>query len=315
MSNLLKAKGFFDANNFEQTLRVAELSLTKLKLLKDRPLEALDEAFALKTTSLITMGRHREAMENAKERYSLWAMTNIRNPNSIWAAFDLIDCCLHLDEFVDAELFARTAYEIINEKKDNIIPLDQRQQFLARGAHYLAQATYELAKAGGIAPEAKQAAGVKAIALIREALEIDNQLYEPDAEVAANLIVLADALEYFNDVDDDEVLRLYEKAKALYAREQGSSSLNVAVGENNLGLAYHNRALRAEAAHDLERAVANLELALPRLLEAVRIYRTNHVENANNSLLNVSRAEEKLRQIQTLIAATTRTAGAGASER
>ena len=43
-------------------------------------------------------------MENAKERYSMWAMTNIRDPNSIRAAFDLIDCCLQLKEFFDAEL-------------------------------------------------------------------------------------------------------------------------------------------------------------------------------------------------------------------
>ena len=55
------------------------------------------------------MGRYREAMETAKERYSMWAMTNIRNPASILAAFDLIECCIHVNEYVDAEMFARTA--------------------------------------------------------------------------------------------------------------------------------------------------------------------------------------------------------------
>ena len=167
MENLEKAKRFRQDNNYVQVLRYAELATIKLKLLKDRPFEILDKAFSCKTTALNFTGRHREAMESAKERYSMWAMTNIRNPNSIWAAFDLIECCIHLQEYVDAELFARTAYEIIHERTDNTIPLNIRQQTLARGAQYLALTTFQLAQAGGIAPEAKQAAGVKAIALAR----------------------------------------------------------------------------------------------------------------------------------------------------
>ena len=196
MANLEKAKGFLGNNNHVQALRYAELlALTKLKLLKDRPFDVLDDAFACKTSSFRFMGRYGEAMESAKERYSMWAMTDIRNPRSVWATFDLVECCLQLNEFIEAEMFARTAYEIINQKTDNIIPLDRRQEARAHGARHLATATLCLAKAGGIAPEAKQAAGVKAIALAREGLEINTQLFGADSKEAANsMVTLAEAL-------------------------------------------------------------------------------------------------------------------------
>ena len=300
MAHLHKARVFYQHNDYVQSLHFAELALTKLKLLKDRPLEALDDAMTFKTTSLKFLGRFGEAMENAKERYTLWAMANIRNPRSIWAAFDLIDCCINMNEYVDAELFARTAYEIINERTDNIIPVNIRQHTLARGAYFLAKATCELAKAGGIAPEAKQAAVVKAIAHAREALEINTQLYGAESVDAANdMIVLADALDHFNGVDDDEVLRLYEQAKAIYSRVQGSSSPNVASCENNLGAAYLRSAIRARAAHDVDRVVANLLQAIPHYGEAARIFRTtNHAAGADVVLGNVTRVQVMLQEVE-----------------
>ena len=317
MAHIEKTKGFDRNNNWMQALWYAELALTKLKLLKDRPFEAMDDAFGYKTGALKFMGRYREAMENAKERYTMWAMTNIRNPRSIWADFDLIDCCMHINEFVDAELFARTAYEIINERTDNIIPADRRQKFLARGSHYLARATHLLAKAGGIAPEAKQAAGVKAIALAREALEISTPLFGAGSEqVASNVNVLADVLVYFNDVDDDEVLRLYEQGKAIYARVHGGSSHNVAASENNLAIVYRSRAKRAHDANDLDRVEANLQLALPHLREAVRICRAiNHPDKADEALGSAVKIEQLLRlvEIQRAAAAAAATAATAAT--
>ena len=296
MAHLEKTKGFDRNNNWMQALWYAELALTKLKLLKDRPFEAMDDAFGYKTGALKFMGRYREAMENAKERYTMWAMTNIRNPRSIWADFDLIDCCMHINEFVDAELFARTAYEIINERTDNIIPADVRQKTLARGAHFLAQATHLLAKTGGIAPEAKQAAGVKAIALAREALAIDTQVYGVESvQVSGDMMALAEVLQFFNNVDDDEILRLYEQAKSIFARLQGSTSMNVASSEKNLGVVYFHIANRARVAHDLDRAVANLQLALPHYREAVRIFRAiNRADKADEALRAVVATEDLL---------------------
>ena len=308
LANLEKAKGFDRNNNWMQALRFSELALTKLKLLKDRPLEAISDAFGYKALSLRFLGRYREAMESAKELYTMWAMTNIRNPRSILAAFDLIECCLQINEFVDAELFARTAYELINQGTDIIIPHHQRQEFLARGAYYLAKATYLLAKAGGIAPEAKQEAGVKAIALAREALEISTQLHGAGSvDVATGMMALADVLDHFNGVDDDEVLRLYEQAKAIFARAQGSLSPNVAVCEKNLGITYRDRAMRARAAHDLDRAVTNLQLALPHLREAVRIYRAiNRVDRIDDALYRVAEVEGLLRMAEVERAAESR---------
>ena len=302
MENLEKAKRFRQDNNYVQVLRYAELATIKLKLLKDRPFEILDKAFSCKTTALNFTGRHREAMESAKERYSMWAMTNIRNPNSIWAAFDLIECCIHLQEYVDAELFARTAYEIIHERTDNTIPLNIRQQTLARGAQYLALTTFQLAQAGGIAPEAKQAAGVKAIALARQALEIHTQLYGAGSVDAATNMVVLQALDHFNDIDDDEILRLYQNSYPIFVRLQGGTSSNVALNEKNIANAYRKRARRAYNADDLDRELDNLELALPHYLEELRIHNANNnMASVAESRRNVTFIEEEILQVRAFI--------------
>ena len=304
IAHLEKSERFNQDNNYVQALRYAELALIKLKLLKDRPFETLDKAFSYKTSALRRLGRHAEAMENAKERYSMWAMTNIRHPSSIWAAFDLIECCIHLNEYADAEMFARTAYEIINETTDNIISPNQRQEILAKGAVYLANATLALSHAGGIAPEAKQAAGVKAIALAREALEITTQLFGArSVDAATNMVVLAQALDHFNDVDDDEIIRLYAQANSIFIRIEGSTSSNVAVNENNFADAYRKRARRAYNADDLDRELVNLELALPHYLEELRILKANNdVASVAESRHNVTFIEEKILQVRAFIA-------------
>ena len=234
----------------------------------------------------------------------MWAMTNIRHPSSIWAAFDLIECCIHLNEYADAEMFARTAYEIINETTDNIISPNQRQEILAKGAVYLANATLALSHAGGIAPEAKQAAGVKAIALAREALEITTQLFGArSVDAATNMVVLAQALDHFNDVDDDEIIRLYAQANSIFIRIEGSTSSNVAVNENNFADAYRKRARRAYNADDLDRELVNLELALPHYLEELRILKANNdVASVAESRHNVTFIEEKILQVRAFIA-------------
>ena len=240
MAHLEKAKGFHQEQNWMQSLCYAELALTKLKQLKDHRLETvkiIDDAFACKFDALQNMDRHKEALECAKERYTMWAMNHMRNPRMFGAAFGLIQSCIHNKAFEDAALYAHTAHEMVVNDADGIIPSDQRESLLARGSLWLSVATMKLAEAGGIPPEEKQKAGEEAIALARKALEIHTQLHGTMSErVALDMIVLADALNYFNDVDDDEVLRLYEQAIAITSRVEGSSSSNVAVGENNLGV-------------------------------------------------------------------------------
>ena len=189
----------------------------------------------------------------------------------------------------------------LNQRTDNFIPLEQRQQFLARGANYLAKATYLLAKeVGGMAPEAKQAAGVKAIALAREALAIHSRLMDgEDEELATYMVALADVLDFFNQVDDAEVIRLYEKAKNILAEMQGSLSSNVATAEKNLGITYRDRAIRALEVHDFNRAATNAQLALPRLREALRILRAvNRVDRIDDAIFCVGEVEQLLRQIE-----------------
>ena len=195
---------------------------------------------------------------------------------------------------------------MIAEMTDNFIPTEEQPRFLAEGSYYLAIAIYELARDTGISLEEKQKTGEEAIVHARQALELHTQLFGTEsAKVALSMGVLADALDHFNDVDDDEVLRLYEQSKAIISRVQGSSSMNVAAGENKSGNAYHNRANRALDANDLDRCMTNLELALPHFRESARIYEAiNHIDAADTSRLNIANVEENIRRIRIDRAAT-----------
>ena len=302
MANLVKADSFHQQQNWVQALRYGELATTKLKQLKDRRLETvqlIDAALVTKFDALQRLNRHREAMECIKECYTLWAMNHMRNPGSMKAALLLIQSCLHNDEYEDAERYARHAMFMIAEMTDNFIPTDQQPQFLADGSYWLAQAILGSAQAGGIPSEEKQRAGEEAIELARKALQLHSQLDGTDStQVAADFGALADMLEFFNDVDDDEILRLYEQASTIYRREEGSSSVNVAAVECNLGRTYDSRARRAHAVNDLERYLANLELALPHFREAARIFQAiNHMDSADRARHDVARVEENIRQL------------------
>ena len=298
MASLNKAGGFHRENNWSQVLHYSDLAAAKLKQVKDRPIEAISDALQHKCIALESMGQYKEQLDCAKEWYCLWN-TKPTDIGAILAAFTLIQSCLTNDENEDGKLYASTLYEIINHKHDNKIPEDQRQFFIAQGAYYLALATLRLAKARGIPPKEKQKAGQEAIALARRALEIHTQLEWPEKGTIANaMVVLADALEYFNDCDDEEVLRLFEQAKAIFARVFGSSSVNVAVGEHGLGNAYENRARRAYFARDMDRCVANVELALLSYREETRIFRAvGRLECADTAARCGRELEDRLRVV------------------
>ena len=304
MANLEKAKGFHRQRIWQQTLRHAELAATKLKQLKDLPVELIDDALKSKYNALLFMGRNREALECAKEWYCLWP-TKHTHPPAIIASFAVIESCIHNKEFFDAALYARTLWETITLSRDSHIPDNQREEFTARGALELARATLALAQSEGMPAEEQQGAGVEAIMLARRALEIYTQLHGAESHHVGNsMVVLASVLAYFNNIDDDEVLRLYEQAKAIFARVEGSSSLYVASSDFNLAAAYHNRAVRAHAADDLDGCVANAELALPRSREAARIFRAaNHMDNADQAAQHVVKIENMLRDVTGQIAA------------
>ena len=273
MAHFDKAKECHRENNWSQVLRYSDLAATKLKQLKDRPVEAISDALSYKCTALEFLGRYVEQLECAKEWYCLWN-TKPTDMGAIRAAFTLISSCKQNKEYADAMLYASTLWEIINHKHDNKIPDNKRQTYIADGAYYLAAATLSLAMHGGIPPEELQKAGQEAIALARRALEIHVQLRGADDDiVACDAGVLADALDHFNNDGGEEVLRLFEQAKAIHARLQGSTSANVAIGETKIGTTYFKRAKRAHAANDVDLEQANLELALPRFREASRIYR------------------------------------------
>ena len=147
-ANLEKAKGFQQQQNWAQSLRYGEMAATKLKKLKDRRLETvqiINAALACKVHALQHLGRFKEAKECAEERYTLWAMNQMRNPGSIYAAFALIQSCIHNKLYEDAEHYARHAMFMINEMTDNFIPANQRSMFLAEGSSNLAQAIFFLA--------------------------------------------------------------------------------------------------------------------------------------------------------------------------
>ena len=318
--HLEEAEECWTEYNGEQTLSFCEMAMTKLKQLNADVTDMFDDALRLKFNAMSYMGQHTEALECARERYSLWNTTHIRNPGTcssnddddltnlhgmLSAAFPLIESLIHNNEYAEAEPIARIAYETIIINGGLITPEDERHQFLAQGSKLLALATYWLAYSNGIPSEEKLQAGAEAISLARNAIEIDTQLHGAESEeIAFDLLTLADILKYFNG-DDDEILRLYELAIAIYSRVQGSLSPNVAVGENNLGNAYQKRAIAAQNANNLHRCVANLELALPHFREAERIYRAiNHMDAADRAAQRAVTVENKLQQIQLQIAAS-----------
>ena len=189
---------------------------------------------------------------------------------------------------------------MINEMTDNFIPADQRSIFLADGSYYLSLSILRFAENGGIPPEEKQKAGKEAIELARTALQLRTQLHGIEsAKVAMAVGTLAEILDYFNNADDDEVLHLHEQSISIYRRVESSSSANVGVALNNLGMAYTHKANRAMDAKDLVRCMANYDLALPRLLDAARIYRAvNRMGAADNALRIVAQIEEDMRRIR-----------------
>ena len=307
-ANLDKAVNFGLEQNWVQTLRYGEIAATKLKQLKDRRLEtveAISAALACKYDALNFTARRKEAMECIKECYTLWAMNHLRNPGSMTAALLLIQSCLLNKEYEDAEHYARHAMFMINEMTDNFIPIDQRPRFLADGSYFLARAIHELARSGGIPSVDKQKAGEEAIVHARKALEIHTQLSGTESQDVANdMMTLADLLDFFNKVDDDEILRLHEQATAICIRVDGNSSMNVAASNGKLGSAYGNRAVRAHAANDLDRCLANLEPALTCFRESARIYKAiNHVDCVNDALRHIATTEERIRRVRIEIAA------------
>ena len=72
MHYLAKAKSFDGDHNWPQLLRYNDLAATKLKQLKDRPLDAISAALGIKCTALGFLGQYREQLECAKEWYCLW---------------------------------------------------------------------------------------------------------------------------------------------------------------------------------------------------------------------------------------------------
>ena len=310
-AHLQKAEGFDRVNNWTQTLRFSELALTMLKKLNPRPLEVvitIDNAMRIKINALSFMDQKKEMLECAKERYSLWAAGYMRHPGMLNAAFPLIAGLIHNEDYEQAHLIANTAYEMIINDTDNIIPENLRQQFLAQGSQLLALATFRLAESGSVAPEGKQKAGEEAIALARKALEINTQLHGAESEeIALDMSTLANVLQYFNGVDGDEIFRLYEQAIAIHRRLEGSLSPNVAANEKNLGNAYQVRADEARAAKDMDRYVVNLELSLTHIRDAERIYRAiHHIDAADRSAQHIVAVEMELRRIAIVRAATTR---------
>ena len=303
ITHLQKAEGFERERNFVKSLRSSELALTQLEQLNSRPLdvvEVMDNALRMKYNAMNFLDQKKEALECARERYSLWAAGHMRDPGMFRATFPLIDGLLHNHEYEEAVLIASTINEMIINDADNIISEAEKQYFLAESAQYLAQATYRLAKSGGIAPEAMQKAGVKAIALSRKALEIDTQLHGTEShQVAACMGTLASILKFFNGVDDDEIFRLYEKTIVIYIQLQGNLSPNVAANENNLGNAYRRRADVAADAHDMDDCVVKLELALTHYREAARIYLA--INRVDQSARNIVAVEELLRQIRSKV--------------
>ena len=299
MKHIKNAKKFDDQRNYVESLRCSEMALSKLNLLKDRPLavvSVIGDAMSYKFNALNFLDRNKEALECATEKYNMWATTNARNPNTVRAALPLIDSLIQNKQFEKAHLIAGTVYEMTMHPTTYDIPDDLQQPLLAYASSYLAHATYKLAQAGCIPSEEKQKAGEEAIALARKAIELHTQLHGADSEeTVGDMSTLANVLDYFLDVDDDEAVHLFEQVIAIRSRSQGPQSVNVASNKSNLASVYANRANRAQRDDDPDRALKNWMLALPYYLESYRIYQViNFMDRADHVAQTIKEIRESL---------------------
>ena len=302
MTNLQKAESLQDQCNWTQALHHADLAANKLKQLKDDRLkEAIGDALRVKNNALNSLGRYKEGLECAKEHYCMY-LTSHTHPPAIEASFALIQCCIFNKEYADAEVYARTLWETINDKTpNNKIPIAQRPPYIARGASVLARSILRIAQTEGYPPEVVKNREVEAIALARQALEIDIQLLGADNDqIAFDMGILAQVLSGFGVADDEEVLRLLQESMDIHVRKHGRTSPNVAAGENSLGNTYSRRANKALKAKDRDRQITNLELALPHYREAARIYRAvDHLDDLERVTQNMAQIEKLLNLYRT----------------
>ena len=270
-----KAQGYDRERSYPQALRYADIALIKLNQHKDRPVELTSAVMSIKFDSLNMMGQDKDALECAKEWYCLW-LTKHTHPPAITAAFALIESCIHNGEYDDVRLYAHTTWETITLSRDSHIPDSQREEFTARGAHYVAKSIFAMVQSGGIPAEEKHEAGNEAITRARQALDIFSRLHGIERKtVAMAKVMLAQVLDFFKEDGNDESLRLFEDSKAIYTQLQGNSSIKVGEIEEDLGALYYKRAKRAlNGTNDLHSTLSYLDLSLLRLREATRIYRS-----------------------------------------
>ena len=103
-----------------------------------------------------------------------------------------------------------------------------------------------------------------------------------------DMLGLADALDFFNDADNDEILSLYEQAKTIFARKQGMMSPNVATCDWALRIASE------------QKEHINLKLALSHLREEARVYRAIKTWILRNLLHERSSASRRTRDKPTV---------------
>ena len=291
MEDLEKAEKFERDKNWQEVKYYSALAASKLKQLNDPPIDDISKALRFQFNALQFMGQYREALVCAREWYCLWPQRK-KNPPAVMAAFALIQSCILTNEFFDAEYYARTLFKAITSSEDNQIPEIERRPYISRAALELSRAIVSLAESGGILPEEKHTLGQEAIMLARRALAIDAQLFGADShEVGFDKAALGHALEYLVvNSDDVESILLFEQAIAIFSRVEGRLSLNVAVNERYVGMAYE---ARSKIINDRDRRKATLELALSRYYEASRIYRAiNRLDKALDVDRDILRIEQ-----------------------
>ena len=110
-------------------------------------------------------------------------------------------------------------------------------------------------------------------------------------EVAHDIhLFLGTILTFLNDV---------EQAKAIFAQEKDSLSVNMPACEGDLFNVYHNRAIKTHAAHNLDRGVVNLKLAFPRFLSSSLFYRVIDImDSADKAARQADNLKEFLQEVK-----------------
>jgi tetratricopeptide (TPR) repeat protein len=191
-----------------------------------------------KGNRLVFQQEYNEAKTVYEELYNLVAEAYyVDHPLVLKAANYLIEFLIQIEEYEDAERYARITYECLTR------PFDTESMDVADAAQYLANVTYKLICRDG----AEDSETMEAEMLSRKSLRIKEKLYGTNHCIIVNSkICLSNVLSIEGNHDDERKL-LLEQCLAINIRRYGIDNVDTAIV--NTGLANFHKEIARKLPH------------------------------------------------------------------